>query len=216
MKRTRLSVLLILISVLILSASSVSYAGSSPKRLETFGTTYWAGAPFWYTVLAKKLPDNAKLISIKSSNPKVLKAKQYGSGTHDSAVRPMKNGKSKITIKYRTGKKTISISDTLTVKKYPKAIKKIIYNGKPINLKKNKFEVERIAKSDNVVKVKVIPNKGWKVNDKIIVRVDGGKDHSFKNGDYTTINRELPRTRMWITLKNKKGEEFEYSIIVTK
>lgn len=207
------TVLMLLIGLLSAAAFTVS-AESNKIKLETH--TYWAGTPGAYTVFSENLPDSAKLVSIKSSKPGVLKAEKWGSGKWDCVVIPLKKGKSKVTVTYKIKGKKVKVSGVFTVKPYPNAIKKLVYNGKKISLKKNKYEADKISKTTKKVSIKVTPAKGWKLRDPIEILSEGGTYKDLKNGKSVKISPKKPRVAALITLENKKGEEFEYFINITE
>lgn len=213
-RKIRFAAVLMFLAVL-LSAAAFSVSAESGKiKLETH--TYWAGTPAAYTVFAENLPDNAKLVSIKSSKPGVLSAEKWGSDKWDCAVTPLKKGKSTVTVTYKIKGKKVKVSGVFTVKPYPNAIKKLVYNGKSISLKKNKFEADKISKTTKKVSIKVTPAKGWKLRSPIEILSEGGSYKTLKNGKSVKISPKKPRVAALITLENKKGEEFDYFINITE
>ena len=167
-------------------------------------------------MFAENLPDNAKLVSIKSSRPKVLAAEKWGSGKWDCAVTPLKKGKSVVTVTYKIKGKKVKASGVFTVKPYPNAIKRLAYNGKNISLTKNKYEADKISKNTRKVSIKVTPAKGWTVQDPIEILSEGGTYKDLKNGKSVKISPKKPRVAALITLVNRKGEEFQYFINITE
>jgi len=213
-KRIAAVVLLAALLAAVMSVSAIALAEKTQYRLETH--TYWAGAPAAYTVFTENMPDDAKLVSIKSSKPKVLKVEKWGSGCWDSAVVPLKPGKSKVTVVYKVNKKKVTVSGTYTVKKYPNAIKKLLVNKKPVDLKANKFEVDCKKLKSAKVTLKVTPASGWKVSNPIEILSEGCSYKTVKNGKTVKISLKKPRVSALITLTNKLGEEFEYFVELTE
>ena len=209
-QRKRLAVLLIVTTILVLSSCSAVFA----KKLKLETHTYWAGAPYYYTVFYKNLPEKAKLVSIKSSKPKILEPDKWGDERFDCAVQPLKPGKSKVTVTYKINGKNTSVSGTFTVKKYPKAIKKLVYNGSTIDLKKYKFQIDKYSKTKKIT-IKATPSKGWKVQNPIELLSEGSSYKTVRNGKSVNIDLKKSRVSALITLKNKKKEVFEYHIDIT-
>lgn len=208
-----LSLLTVLLSVVLFSGSVACAAGLDLK-LETH--TYWQDAPYGYTVFTENLPDNAKLVSIKSSKPSVLTADKWGSGCFDAVVSPHKPGRSRVTVKYRIGKKTYTVSGVYTVRKYPNAIKKLVFNGKTVNFKKDPFNADYKSLKAKKVTIKVTPAKGWKLVQPIEILSEGSSYKTVRNGKTVKISLKQPRVDALITLTNSKGEEFEYFIDITE
>lgn len=210
-RKMRVSFLLTLFITLLLSGMNVF---ADNLKLKTH--TYWAGAPYVYTLFTENLPENATLVSVKSSKPSVLSVEKWGSGKWDAAVAPLKKGTSKVTVKYKIGKTTKTVSGTFTVKKYPNAIKKITYNNKAINLMQNPWQVDVTKKATKKVTIKVTPAAGWKLSRPIEILSEGCSYKLVKNGKSVTISLKKPRVAALITLVNSKQEEFEYFVNITK
>lgn len=198
------------LAMLLLSGMTVFAA---KLKLETH--TYWAGAPYSYTVFTENLPDNATLVSARSSNPKVLSIEKWGDGKWDCAVSPLKPGKSKVTVTYKIGKAKKTVSGVFTVKKYPNAIKKLTYNKKAVNLKKNPFNVDLAKKAKKKSTIKVTPAKGWKVVNPIEILSEGCSYKLVKNGKPVSISLKKPRVAALITMENTRNETFQYFIDLT-
>lgn len=127
MKRRMLRVLSLCL-LLVLVVAAMPALAEKAKVLP--GTLYLGG--MGSQVYVENVPSNAKLVSIKSSESKVLEADQMGYTISDMAVFPRAIGKSKVTVKYKVGKKTYTISGTFAVKKFPKIFSSIKVNGKPL------------------------------------------------------------------------------------
>lgn len=207
-------IIAVLLAVALLSTLSVACAEKLNLKLETH--TYWEKTPACYTVFTENLPDNAKLVSIKSSNPKVLEAEKWGNDKWDCGVTPLKAGTSKVTVVYKINGKKYTVSGTFTVKKYPNAIKTLVFNKKKIDLKKNPFEVDCYKQAAKTISIKVTCASGWKLVQPIEILSEGCSYKTLKNGKSVKISLKKPRVAALITLTNKKGEEFEYFINITK
>ena len=215
-KITVIVLLALALSLMLTTASAASTTTAKKLGLKLETHTYWAGVPACYTVFTENLPEDAKLVSIKSSKPKVLRAEKWGSDKWDCVVTPLKPGKSKVTVTYKIDGKKVAVSGTFTVKKYPNAIKKLTFNKKAINLKKYPFEVDNFKQAAKTITIKVTPASGWKLVSPIEILSEGCSYKTVKNGKSVKISLSKPRVAALITLKNKLGEEFEYFINITE
>ena len=213
MKR-RIALLLLAVLVM-LAVVPVSGAVAESAKLKMETHTYWANEPFGYTVFTENLPDNAKLVSAKTSNPKVLTIEKWGSGKWDVCVSPHKPGKSVVTVVYKFGGKKHTVKGTFTVKKYPNALKALTLNGKPIDLKNNKYEADCTANGKSTVTIKATPAKGWKVLNPIEIRSEGYSYKTVKNGRSAKISLKKKGVEAEVVLVNSLGEEFGYYIKLT-
>lgn len=213
MKRRIALFLLVLMAVLALAPVSGAFAEEAELRMETH--TYWAKTPSWYTVFTENLPDDATLVSAKSSKPSVLSIEQWGNDKWDVVVHPEKPGQSVVTVVYKFGGKKHTVKGTYTVKKYPDAIKSITLNQKAINLKKNPFEADCRNNKSSKIAIKVTTAKGWKLVNPIEILSEGCSYKTVKNGRSVKISLKKKRVAALITVKNKMGEEFEYFINLT-
>ena len=117
-----------------------SYAATS-KYVKLASGTLWEGDEVYRGVTYKKATDEATIVSIKSSKPKVIEAtkdEEYKDLQANTIV-PLKLGKSTITVTYKYRGKKYSTSALYTVKKYPAPFKSMKVNGKNVDLKENKF-----------------------------------------------------------------------------
>ena len=164
------------------------------------------------------------LVSVKSSNNKVLKAKKLGSDMSEQCLEPVKAGKAKITIKYKYKGKKYTITKTVKVKKYLNAIESITLNGKSVNLNKQKYrfnyDVEKYKKTS--AKVKIKPASGWEINGAWMYsrkgKLDKNKDLKssvFKKGSSISIKKDYD-AYMHITLVctsgDNEGDTFTYIV----
>lgn len=196
-----------------LTAGSVDVSTQADQvRLDA--ETLWAGGNSWSVSIAF-LPQNAKIIKVISSKPKVIKASLYDHEYYGKwpMLQPLKAGKSKITVKYKVGSKTKKVSATFKVKKYPNPYASILVNGKKIDIKKNKFNYFVDGYKKASAKVKVKPAKGWTILGSTLWVGDKNKDYkdgkSFKTpkGKYSSVN---------YVLQNAKGEVIYYNIVFAR
>lgn len=172
--------------------------------------------------------EKCKLVSIKSSNPKVLGAKKYSSDMYDNGLIPKKVGKSVITVKYKYGSKTYTITKTCVVKKYSKAIKTLTVNGKTISLKSKSryFDYNVSNYSKTIAKIRIAPSSGWKISSAYITKAKG---EVVKSGDLKTSvikkgnSISIPKGYdgyIFVTLEctsgTNKGDNFNYAETVRK
>ncbi len=142
----------------------------------------------------------AKVISVKSSKPGVIKATfKKNKGVNKITLSAKKAGTSKITIKYKVGNKTYTTKANYTAVTFPLASVKV--NGKAINLKKNESGItyNRYAKSNARVNAKA--GKGWKLL-KITTWVNG-KEKKLKNGAKIATKKN---TSVTVAIHLKKGK----------
>ena len=128
--------------------------------------TLWADCEYFFGVtFNENMPERAKLVSVKSSNPSVIRAELNGTGIYDSTLYPLKPGKSKITVTYKLDGKKYKVSATHTVKKYPAPYSYIKVNGKKINLSETKYyyDIDKYKKTSAKIQIKL--KKGWKIAD---------------------------------------------------
>jgi hypothetical protein len=168
--------------------------------------------------------DKCTLVSVKSSNSKVLKAVKDGTSMYSHYLQPVKTGKATVTVKYKYKGNKYTIKKTVKVKKYPKAIKTITVNGKSIDLGKKKYrfdyDVDKYKKTS--AKVKIKPATGWKIVSAYMGMAKGSKDEwkeikvsTIKKGNAITIKKGYD-AYMFITLEctsgDNKGDNFTYAV----
>lgn len=214
MKRTLrvLSQLLTLLTVLSLMAPAMA-AGNKPTIVPE---TLWAGCEYYNSLYIENLPESAKLLTIKSSKPDVIKVVKEGSGLYDHHLVPLKTGKSKISVKYKSGSKTGTIAATFTVKKYPNPLSFVKINGNKIDIKSNKYyyTVNKYTGTKTTITVK--PAKGWKIDSTwgYMEKADNNSDFSEfspRSGKAFTIKKGY-NAGAFFTLVNGKNERIQYGI----
>lgn len=136
-------------------AGSGSYYDIFTKKPLYVGEKGYVGAYYGETYL--------QIVSVKSSNPSVVKVKYNGYGEYYYTV-GKKIGKAKVTISYRDLNGNIQTANRLVrVKKYPYEIKSLSVGGKKVNTNKKKFSYEtRYKKTTVPVNMKL--KKGWEIS----------------------------------------------------
>ena len=122
--------------------------------MELIPQVFWAGEQGWCLGL-ENAPENAKLVSVKSSNPKVLRVS--GEDVFAIGFDPLQPGKSKVTVKYSVGKKVSEVSAVFTVKKFPSVFSTLKFNGKSIqpSYAKNIYEIHNYKKTSATLTFKL-------------------------------------------------------------
>ena len=206
---------LCLLLVLLVGASLPGQAAAKPSIITS---TLWAGIGRC-AVIVQNLPSDATSFSITSSNKAVIKAGCDDKKDANSLwVEPLKVGKSKITVKYRSGGKTRSVSTTFQVKKYPNPLAWVKINGKKISLSKNKlgYDCNNYKKTSITVDFKV--SDGWKVQylDGVRIRDDEYRDFKWKKGKAIKLAADQRAIIDIALINNKTGDEFFYMIFVDR
>lgn len=214
MKKTARILSLLLVALTLVSLAGTALAASAKPAIAP--RTLWAGCEYFSCVDFVNMPENAEIISIKSSKPSVIKAYREDSGIYDNYLVPLKAGTSKITVKYKLNGKTTSISGTYTVKKYPNPLTSVTVNGAKINIKANKYyyDFNKYTKTKTMVTLKLA--KGWKVGWTWGYTEDPQNEDTFKefkpkSGKAFTIKKGYDGA-VFFTLVNSKGEELQYGI----
>lgn len=186
------------------------------NKVKIIPETLWAGADIYTCIWFDNMPDDAKLVKIKSSNKKIIKAVKYGSGIYDHYIRPRKKGTATITVTYEYNNETKTISAKYRVKKYPKPIKYLIVNGKKVNIKKHRYSYDIHKYKKTKAKIKIKLAKGWK-----ILSVQGLKEKvkdESRTKDFTPKNNKsfkIPKgynCYIYYHIENKKHETMTYSV----
>ena len=146
--------------LLVLLLSALLPAALAEGKVELVPQVFWAGEQPW-SIGLENAPDNAKLISVKSSNPKVLKVS--GEDVFSIGFDPLQPGKSKVTVKYSVGKKVSEVSAVFTVRKFPSVFKTLKFNGKSIQptYAKNIYEIDNYKKTSATFTYKL--KSTWKL-----------------------------------------------------
>ena len=198
--------------------ASVAAPGLAAAKPTIANSTLWAGVGK-SAVLVQNLPGNAKSFSITSSRKDIIKV---GCGDRNDPstlwLKPLKVGKSKITVKYKAGGKSYSVSSTFTVKKYPNPLAWVKVNGKKIDLKKNKLGYDLESYTKKKLTVDYALSSGWKVRRRFVsMFVDNDiKDVAWKKGKAIDLSN-VPAAIVTLVLYNSKtDDEFLYMFFVTR
>ena len=176
----------------------------------------------WHVAL--KIDDEAKILSVKSSNSKVASiGKRFYRPFTDIFITPKKPGTTKITIVARTGGKQITCRGTVTVVKFEKPFTKLKIGGKDY-LKKIKcgaeynFDVD--TKKDSL-KLEYELRPGWKIKSVTTTNEEyeeinykkkfkDGADLPEKYGAYRVLLKNT-RTKVeqciWISIHNPSKQD---------
>jgi len=148
--------------------------------------------------------ENAKVVNVKSSKPGVIAVSyKKNKGIEKIVLKAKKSGTSKITVKYKAGKKTYTASATYTAATHP--LKSVKVNGKAINLKKNSQGIFYANYKKASAQVKAVAGNGWSIkemstfkNGKKIKVKNGGKV-TVKKGQYVPIRIDLKKGKLVYT-----------------
>ena len=205
-----LSVVLTIAMLIIVTGPSAN-ADAATVKPSIVAETLWVGTKYQYSVMYKNVPDEAKLVSIKSSKPTILKVSKTGKTVYDTKLKPIKAGKAKVTVKYKIGNKTYTVAKTYTVKKKPSVIKSITLNGKKIKTNESTL-ITNVAKyKGNKTKINLKLNANWKVAETFAYmqnpnKIDSYKEFKVKNNK-SFILKSGYNGAVFFTLKNTKTKE---------
>ncbi len=207
--------ILSLLLVLLTLAGIAGPAMAAEEKPKIVTETLWAGCEYFGPVGIINLSDSARIISIKSGSPKVIKPHRDGPGLYDNYLEPLKPGKAKITVKYRDGGKSGTLSATYTVKKYPNPLSYVKVNGQKINIKGNKYyyDVNKYKKTSATIVVK--PAKGWKImwTWGYTEKADGSDFQEFEPRSGKAFKIKKGRNAgAFFTLVNEQGDFIQYGI----
>lgn len=206
MKRTLLKVLSLCLLLAVLAGGASALAEPHLRKL-----TLWLGATYATAVEGLEHDTWYEILSVKSSKPKVLKVRFDDGGTLVD-LKPLRPGKSTVTVTYMEDDDSHTVSATYKVKKYPKPFVWIKVNGKSVNLKKKKFAVTFDDYRKKNVKVQFKLKKGWRIASLPLSTWNDSEssEATWKNGD--TI--ELPMDRnAFLGIELRKGDDtFSYAL----
>lgn len=205
---------LCLLLTLLAGLAAPGYAAEKPSIITS---TLWAGVGKC-ALKVQNLPSDAKAFSVTSNRKAVVKAGCDDRNDPDSLwINPLKTGNAKITVKYKTGSRTKSVSATFTVKEYPDPFVWVKVNGKKVDLSKNKlgYDVDKYAKKSITVDYKL--SSGWKLKSRTVARFKGDdiKDSAWKKNKAISLSG-CDMAIVNIVLKNGVGDEFTYMVFVTR
>ena len=212
-----LSVLCLLLA-LVIGACLPGFAAAKKPELITGSGVLWVGAGKC-PVVASDLPANAGSFTVKTSCKSVLKVgRQVGFGPYGWWMEPLKAGKAKITLKYKTGSKTKSIYATFQVKDFPDPFETIKVNGKKISLKKSQSNLFIEDYKKNAITINWKLKSGWKVTGRDGDRIKGEewKACSWKKNKSLSL-KGYDAADLVINLKNSKtGAVCSFEIVITR
>lgn len=155
-----------------------------------------------YSFYAESLPSNVKNVKVTSSKKSVATVK--GNGYFNFTVTPKKVGTTKITLKGKSGKKTVTCKGTITVVKFQQPFKTLKING--VNHRsdvKSSVNVQNVQVDKSKVKIDFKPASGWKVS-YTTVYAGAGTTQKLKSGKTYTIG-EAGYISASISMVNKKN-----------
>ena len=168
-------------------------------------------------ILLDNLPEDARSFKIASSNPAIIKVGKSSNDAFGMWMKPLKVGKAKITVSYKSAGKTQKIAATYQAKKYPNPFAWITVDGIELNLKKNKVAADVAGYTKKSVKVNFELNTGWKVKSLTGMKFgETNKAFTWKKNRAVTFGN-AGTVVFSILLKNKKNnDEFEYLVMVSR
>lgn len=170
----------------------------------------YGGQASYYACEIHGMPDNAKLVSAKSSDTKIMKTMI---AKNELLVKALKAGKATITVKYKVGGKTTTVKDTLYAEKFPKIFKSLKVAGKTVDLKKNVGGYTLKKYKKNSAKIDVTVAKGWEINS--IWGYADGKELSISNHKSFKIPKKK-NAFVCIEVYNDKGQYIPYEIEIKR
>ena len=160
------------------------------------------------TCVSEEVFNNARIVSVKSADTRVLKVKKEDS-QFSRGVRliPVKQGKSKVTVTYKYNGRKYKTSAVYSVKN-PDVFNCIKVNGKKINLKENSTTYWKTNYKKKKLIVKFSAKKGWKMDRRgsEVSFEDGQPATKFKNG----MTIRMPQNKMFINLFMRRGKYDRY------
>lgn len=204
---------LCLLLSLLAGLSVQGYATAKPSIRGT--RVLWIGTGK-NAILLDNLPEDARSFKIASSNPAVIKVGKSSNDAFGMWMKPLKVGKAKITVSYKSAGKTRKIADTYQAKKYPNPFAWIKVDGSKLNVKKDKVMSEIPDCVGQAVTVNFKLNSGWKVTGLTGMRfkTEGGTPFKWKKNKAVKF-LGAGTLAFSIALENtKNGDPFEYILIV--
>ena len=218
--KNRFMTMLALLMALVLTVGAVPATAAAQKASIITEKLYsYSGV---YLIELKNWTYDEEIISVKSSNSKVLKVidKKY------FRVEVKAAGKAKITIRYKLNDVAYTTAATFTVVKYPSPIKSLRVDGKAVSLKGNArvaydYWPEGVEEEKVSVTINLTPASGWTIS-----RIKAYQYNAYKNSDVHyaltvrnnrrfTVKRNYEAVVTYV-LKNKKGDTFKYAITVCR
>jgi len=211
-----ISVMMAVLTVFCLLCVFVDKADAKSSRYISVPDTMFAGQTAWLNVYDYNDPTfEGEIVSTKLSKTGILKFKTIESVRGCTAKKP---GKVTLTVTYEYEGKKHKISQPVTVKKYPKAIKKLKINGKSVKMSTHKYEVRKKNKSSKP-KIKMTLKKGWKIDSITAYAFKGNKSKdiklsksTLKKGKAIKLPKGYKSMYIFVSMKNSKNESISYEI----
>ncbi len=217
MKKTLSRIVSLCLLLTLLAGIALPGFAAAEKVTIRGGSVLWIGTGK-NAVLLDNLPENAKSFKITSDNKAVLKVGKSGNDAFGMWMKPLKAGKSKVTVTYQTGNTTHKVVKTYKVKKYPNPFAWIKVDGKKLSVKKDLVFSEVTGYSKDKLTIDYKLNSGWKKTGLTGVkfRESGNVEFSWKKNKAFSIAK-AGAVSIDIQLKNTKtGDVFDYIIVVSR
>lgn len=167
-----------------------------------------------YSFYLEQFPDNAKKVKGTSSKKSVAAVKV--TGPQNFTVTPKKVGTTKVTLKGKKGKKTITCKGTIKVVKFQKPFKTLKINGKSyLGDIKSSVNTTSINVDKPQVKLNFKTASGWKITSSM-VNTELGKYQKLKNGKTYTIGDQGYMSVSIISYNKKHGVEVQSYLQIRK
>lgn len=167
-----------------------------------------------YSFYLEQFPDNAKKVKGSSSKKSVAAVKV--TGPRNFTVTPKKAGTTKVTLKGKKGKKTITCKGTIKVVKFQKPFKTLKINGKSyLGDIKSRVNTLSINADKPQVKLNLKAASGWKITS-ATVATELGKYQKLKSGKTYTIGDQGYMSVSIISYNKKNGVEIQSYLQIRK
>lgn len=206
---------LCLLLTLLAGLAVPGYAAEKPSIRGT--RVLWIGTGK-NAVLLDNLPSDARSFKIASSNPAVIKVGKSSNDAFGMWMKPLKVGKAKVTITYKSGGKTRTIAGNYKAKKYPNPFAWIKVDGSALNVKKDLVMSEIPDWEKQTVTVNFKLNSGWKVTGLTGARFKAESTSMFKWKKNKAVKfHDAGTIVLSIELENtKNGDPFAYLIMINQ
>lgn len=212
----RMMRMLALCLLLALLAGALSAAFAEPVIADY---VLWMGCGPYRLEFSEDLPDDAHAFSITSSNKSVVRATCRDRNNVSSVqLTPLKPGKSKITLKYKSDGESCKVSKRFQVKRYPNPFSYIKVNGKKINLSKSRAAIQYPNYDKNSIRILFKASAGWVVDSCTGTQFRKGtwSKLTWRNGKSVDL-RGCVMANLAIYLHNAKtGDHFDYLISISR
>ncbi|MBR0399583.1 MAG: hypothetical protein IJH95_02040 [Mogibacterium sp.] len=155
----------------------------------------------------------AKITKVTSSDTAVVKKVKK-----IDYLKAVNTGEAWVTVNYKyskteTGSRTVKV----TVKKYPKQIKSLTFNGKKVDVSKKKYSYTVNKFSKTSLKIKMKLKEGWVISDAWgFGSAKGGSRQlnvtkaKIAKGGKISFPKKYKSANLRVTMKNKEGNEIHY------